>query len=114
MDKQTFIEKLNSLNLPVGEYYILSSGCLLLYGLREKVGDIDLCVSQELFEIVLKNKYHLDKNNRNEYGFYKLCDDVEIVVNDKNDSKYKFEYDIVDGYPVQKLGIILKDKKKIK
>lgn len=112
MDKQAFIEKLNSLNLPAGEYYILSSGCLLLYGLREKVGDIDLCVSQELFENVLKNKYHLDENNRNEYGFYKLCDDVEIVVNDKNDSKYKFEYDIVDGYPVQKLGIILKDKKK--
>ena len=112
MDKSSFIQKLNSIELPIGEYYILSSGSLLLYGLREEANDIDLCVSKELFENTLKEKYKLDDTSKNEYGFYKIAEDVEVVVNDKSDSKYKFEYDIVDGYPVQKLGIILRDKKK--
>ena len=111
MDKSYFIQRLNSLELPVGEYYILSSGSLLLYGLREEANDIDLCVFKELFESTLKEKYQLDDTDKNEYDFYKIAEDVEVVVNDKSDSKYKFEYDIVDGYPVQKLGIILRDKK---
>lgn len=111
MNKVTFIERLNSLKLPIGEYYILSSGALLLYGLREEVGDIDLCVSEELFD-VLKEKYKIDVTSKNECGFYKIDKDVEVVVNNKKDSKYKFEYDIVEGYPVQKLGVILRDKKK--
>ena len=112
MDKSFFIQRLNSFDLPIGEYYILSSGSLLLYGLREEANDIDLCVSKELFENTLKEKYKLDDTDKNEYGFYKIAEDVEVVVNDKSNPKYKFEYDIVDGYPVQKLGIILRDKKK--
>lgn len=112
MNKQEFITKLESLDLPIGEYYILSSGCLLMYGLRTEVGDIDLCVSKELFETKLKEKYNLNEGMKNECNFYKIDDFIEIVVNDKNDENYKFEYDIVDGYPVQKLGIILRDKKK--
>ena len=49
MDKSSFIQKLNSIELPIGEYYILSSGSLLLYGLREEANDIDLCVSKVFF-----------------------------------------------------------------
>ena len=112
MDKQSFVEKLNLLNLPIGDYYILSSGSLLLYGLRDKVGDIDLCISKDLFDNYLKEKYQIDEESKNECGFYKLSDDIEFIVNDGKDPNYKFEYDIVDGYPVQKLGIILRDKKK--
>lgn len=112
MDKQSFIEKLKLLNLPLREYYILSSGSLLLYGLRDKVGDIDLCISKDLFDNYLKEKYQIDEDSKNECGFYKLTDDIEFIVNEYDDPNYKFEYDIVDGYPVQKLGIILRDKKK--
>ncbi len=82
MDKQSFIEKLKLLNLPLGEYYILSSGSLLLYGLREQVGDIDLCVSQKLFDVFLKDKYLINEQDKNECGFYKLYDDIEFIVND--------------------------------
>ena len=60
MDKHSFVEKLKLLNLPLGEYYILSSGSLILYGLREQVGDIDLCVFQKLFGSFLKNKYSIN------------------------------------------------------
>ena len=65
MDKSYFIQRLNSLELPVGEYYILSSGSMLLYGLREIAGDLDLCVSNELFE-QLKKKYNLKECDKNE------------------------------------------------
>ena len=50
MNKNELLKLVDSLNMPKTEYYILSSGSLLLYGLREKAGDLDLCVSNELFD----------------------------------------------------------------
>ena len=112
MNKEELIVLLKSLNLPIGEYYILSGACLTLYGIRDKANDLDLCVSKELFDNILKKKYNLKEEDKNAYGFYKILDNVEIVVNDKDDSNYKFEYDMVSGYPVQKLDVMLRDKKK--
>ena len=58
MNKEELLSLLDTLNLPKTEYYILSSGSMLLYGLRERANDLDLCVSNELFE-QLKEKYNL-------------------------------------------------------
>ena len=49
MNKEELIKLIENLNLPKDEYYILSSGVLVLYGLRDLAGDLDLCVSEELF-----------------------------------------------------------------
>ena len=49
MNKRELLKLLDSLNLPKTEYYILSSGSMLLYGLRDIANDLDLCVSNELF-----------------------------------------------------------------
>ena len=68
MNKEELLNLLNSLELPKTKYYILSSGSMLLYGLREIVvtfGDLDLCVSNELFE-QLKKKYNLKECDKNE------------------------------------------------
>lgn len=105
MNKEELIELVESLNLPKSEYYILSSGCLLLYGLRDKANDLDICITQKLFE-ELKEKYHLTDADKNECGFYKINDKVEAVVT----GKYSFEFDIKDGYQVQKLDSILASK----
>lgn len=109
MNKDELIKLIESLNFPNNEYYILSSGCLLLYGLREKAGDLDLCISEKLFNEI-KEKFNLTEDKKNKCGFYKLNDKTEIVV----DSPEEFinQYDIKDGYQVQKLEIILRDKKK--
>lgn len=109
MNKDELIKLVESLNFPNNEYYILSSGCLLLYGLREKAGDLDLCISEKLFNEI-KEKFNLTEDKKNEYGFYKLNDKTEVVV----DSPEKFinQYNIKDGYQVQKLEIVLRDKKK--
>ena len=107
MNKEQLIEKLKELNFPVGDYYLLSSGCLMLYGLRNKIGDIDICVSKNLFNQI-KDKFNLTIDKKNECGFYKINDYLEIVVN-KNKEMI---YDIKDGIPVEKLTTILNFKLK--
>ena len=107
MNKEQLIEKLQELNFPVGDYYLLSSGCLMLYGLRDKIGDIDLCVSDKLFEQI-KDKFNLTEEKKNECGFYKINDYLEIVVNKKEE----MQYDMKDGIPVEKLTTILNFKLK--
>lgn len=108
MNKEELIKLIESLNLPKDEYYILSSGVLVLYGLREKAGDLDLCISKELFTM-LKEKYNIREEDKNECEFYELNEQVEVIVNDKKD----FERHFKDGYPVQNLESLLKFKKKL-
>lgn len=107
MNKRELLKLLDSLNLPKTEYYILSSGSMLLYGLREVANDLDLCVSNELFKH-LKEKYNLNENNKNDSGFYKISEDIEIVPNDKKN----FKMDYIDEYPVENLKTILEFKEK--
>ena len=108
MNKEELIELIEKLELPKDEYYILSSGCLALYDLRDKVGDLDLCISNELFKI-FKNKYGIKEEDKNECGFYKLNELVEFVVNDKKN----FVRDFRMGYPVEKLEKVLEFKKRM-
>lgn len=108
MDKKELIKLLNKLNFPKDEYYILSSGCLLLYGLRDQASDLDLCISEDLFNQI-KIKYNLIEENKNHCGFYPLQgENVEVVV----DSKSEFCMEEKDGYNVQNLYKLLVDKKK--
>ena len=107
MNKEQLISKLEELNFPLGDYYLLSSGCLMLYGMREEIGDIDLCISDKLFDSI-KEKYELTEDKKNECGFYKVNDYLEVVVNPKE----SLQYDMKDGYPVEKLTTILNFKLK--
>ena len=107
MNKKELLKLLDSLNLPKTEYYILSSGSMLLYGLRDIANDLDLCVSNELFKH-LKEKYNLNENNKNDSGFYKISEDIEIIPNDKKN----FKMDYINGYPVENLKTILEFKEK--
>lgn len=105
MNKEQLISKLKELNFPLGDYYILSSGCLMLYNMRTKIGDIDLCISEDLFESI-KEKYNLTEDKKNQHGFYKIDDYLEVIVNKKEE----LDYDIIDGYPGEKLNSILQFK----
>lgn len=106
MNKLELINLIESLKLPKDEYYILSTGALVLYGLKEKARDLDLCISKELFED-LKLKFGIKEEDKNECGFYKLNDLVEVVVNDKKD----FVRDFKDDFPVQNLQNLLEFKR---
>lgn len=107
MNKEELKRLVDSLNLPKDEYYILSSGSLALYDLRENARDLDLCVSKELFKD-LKEKFKINENNKNSCGFYKINDLIECIPEDKK----SFKRDFREGYPVEKLENILKFKEK--
>ena len=104
MNKEELISFIESLNLPTDEYYILSSGCLVLYGLRDVAGDLDICVTPKLGKVLMK-KYNLSEEDCNQFNFYGVNDKFEFVINDE------LVFDKLGKYQVQKLEELLKFKK---
>ena len=103
MNKDDLLKLLEELNFPKDQFYILSNGCLVFYNLRDMANDLDLCITENLFEQI-KNKYDLNAEKKNKFGFYKLSDDIEVVVD--SDEDFIDQFDLKDGYQVQKLSII--------
>ena len=102
MNKEELLALLKILDLPKEEYYILSGASLVIRGIREKAGDLDLCISKELFNEI-KNKYNLTNDKKNECGFYQINDKIEIVVDDKEN----FKMEICNPYNLEDLKTIL-------
>ena len=107
MDKEALLNLLDSLELPKTEYYILSAGALIFYGIRESTNDLDLCVSKELFN-TLKEKYKFKECEKTKYGTYHISKNIEILPT----SKENFNMIYKDGYPIQTLETILEFKEK--
>lgn len=107
MNKEELLKLVDSLNLKKGEYYILGGGSLVLFGIKETTSDLDLCVSEEQFKI-LKDKYHLEERDKNECGFYRISDLIEVVPNKKEN----FIMQEIDGYNVEQIKKILEFKLK--
>ena len=105
MNKEELIEYIESLNLTTEEYYILSSGCLALYGLRDVAGDLDICVTPKLGQELIK-RYNLSEKDRNPGNFYHVDDKLEFVINDSNN----LACDKLGKYQVQKLEDMVKFK----
>ena len=102
MKKIELLNLLKELNFPKDEYYVLSGASLVLRGIRKEANDLDLCISEELFNEI-KGKYNLAEGNKNECGFYKINDNLEIVVNKKED----FKMEIGEKYNLEDLQTIL-------
>ncbi|MBR6504285.1 MAG: hypothetical protein IKT41_00950 [Clostridia bacterium] len=107
MNKIEILEALEEIDLPKEEYYILSGGCLVLYGLKENTNDLDLCVSKKAFEM-LKEKFDFGEENKSEHDFYQINDYCEVIVKDKKDWKYSE----IDGYQVEDLETLLAFKER--
>lgn len=107
MNKIELLNLLEKLNFPKDEYYVLSGASLVLRGIKEEAKDLDLCISDELFEQI-KEKYNLTDDMKNECGFYKINDNLEIVVDKKED----FKMEIGERYNLEDLQTILDFKLK--
>lgn len=107
MNKEDILNMLKELNFPKNEFYIVGGSSLVMRGIREIAGDLDLCISTELFNNI-KEKYNLTDEKRNECGFYKINDDLEVVVNEK------YEFDMEEGelYNLENINTILNFKLK--
>ena len=107
MKKEELLDLLENLNFPKDEYYVLSGASLVLRGIREEAGDLDLCISEELFDKI-KDKYNLTDEKKNECGFYQISDNLEVVV----DQKPKFKLEKGEKYNLEDLHTILDFKLK--
>ena len=107
MNKIELLNLLETLTFPKDEYYVLSGASLVLRDIKEEAKDLDLCISDELFEQI-KEKYNLTDDMKNECGFYKINDNLEIVVNKKED----FKMEIGERYNLEDLQTILNFKLK--
>ena len=101
MNKEEYIAGLERLNLPKSEFIILSSGSLLMRGLRETTADFDLCASKKLAEQI--NLYRAPKDEKGFFTPFKNCQMM--------DDFDRFEFDVIDGYQCETLESILAFKK---
>ena len=97
MTRKEFLERIEKLGLDRKRFCIISGGVMLMYGLREETGDIDIKMSPKYFTEI-RDRFSVRKSPKFDY-LYELEDGVEVAVMD-----YGFE-DVVemDGYLVESL-----------
>ena len=114
MNKQELINLIESLKLDKNEFWILSSGALVMRGIYPDAGDLDIAVTKKGLE-ELKNNYDLKQKENN---WYIVNDKVECIVDTKED--WKIEQ--FEGYNLQSIEMYYeflksssreKDKKRI-
>ena len=88
MNKEELLELIESLEIDKNEFWVLSSGALVLRGIYPDAGDLDIAVTQKGLN-ELKEKYNLWQK---ENGWYIVNDKVECVLDTKEDWKVE-EYE---------------------
>ena len=101
MNRETILKKLKELDLDKNEYIIISGASLVVHGLLDKTGDIDLSCSQEYYDSLdWELKVGLFES---EIKYYK---DFEIGPN----FNWLDDIDIIDGFRFMGLKNCLKLK----
>ena len=93
MNKKELLELIDSLKIDKTEFWVLSSGALVLRGIYPDAGDLDIAVTQKGLD-ELKEKYNL---RQKENGWYIVNDKVECVLDTKEDCKVEEQ----DGILIQ-------------
>lgn len=83
MNKEELVELIESLKLNKNEYWILSSGALVIRGIYPDAGDLDIAVTEKGLQ-ELKNNYNLQEKRK---GCYIVQDRIECVVDTKEARK---------------------------
>lgn len=83
MNKDELLELLQSLKINKEEFWVLSSSALVLRGLFDSAGDLDIAVTEKGLE-ELKTNYNLKQK---ENGWYIVNEKIECVLDTKEDWK---------------------------
>lgn len=83
MVKKELKKLIESLKIDRDEYWILSSGALVLRGILTDAGDLDIAVTKKGLEELMEN-YNLKQK---ENGWYMVTDKIECVLDTKEDWK---------------------------
>lgn len=114
MNKEELIKLIESLKLNKNEYWILSSGALVIRGIYPDAGDLDIAVTEKGLEELKKN-YNLKEKGE---GWYTVSDEIECVFDTKDEWKVERfgEYNLQSieaYYDFLKRSVRKKDKARI-
>ena len=83
MNKKELLKLLESIKIDKEEFWVLSSSALVLRGLFDGAGDLDMAVTEKGLQ-QLKENYDL---HQKENGWYKVNDKIECCLDTKEDWK---------------------------
>lgn len=109
MNKEELIELLESLKIDKNEFWILSSGALVMREIYPDAGDLDIAVTERGLQ-ELKDNYNLKQK---ENGWYIVNDKVECVLDTKEDWKIE-KYGEYNLQSIEKYYEFLKNSKREK
>lgn len=93
MNKNELIKLIDTLKIDKNEFWILSSGALVLREIYDDAGDLDIAVTDKGLE-ELNNNYNLIKKDN---GWYIVTDKIECIQNNMDEKKEKIgEYYLQD------------------
>lgn len=107
MNKNDVIQRLNELNFDKKEYWLITGGAMVLYGIREETGDIDLGCTTKMADELQKQGCSVSVMDN---GMRKIAyaDDVEIFEN-----WLCGEITEQEGFPVLSLNGLIEMKRQI-
>ena len=109
MNKEELIKLLESLKIDKNEFWILSSGALVMREIYPDAGDLDIAVTERGLQ-QLKDNYNLKQK---ENGWYIVNDKVECVLDTKEDWKIE-KYGEYNLQSIEKYYEFLKNSNKEK
>lgn len=98
MNKKELIDLINSLKIDKKEFYVVSSGALVLRGILPEAGDLDIAVTNKGFEQLKKNFNLVQKDN----GWFKINDNAEGVCNGERET-WAYQPELCDEIYVQNI-----------
>jgi len=118
MNKEELTELINTLKISKEEFWVLSSGALVLRGIFPDAGDLDIAVTNKGLEELKENYQLIPKDCSN---FYKVTENIECVCDGEKEN-LEYQPEKVGEFYVQNIYQYLdylkssereKDKKRI-
>jgi len=95
MNKQELIELIESLKIDKEEFWVVSSGALVLRGIYPDAGDLDIAVTEKGLRQLMENYNLIKKDN----GFFTVTDKVECVL----ETKEEWKIEKIDNYNLENI-----------
>lgn len=109
MNKKEIFEYLKKFELDKEEFIILSGSALVIYGIKEIAKDIDIAVSEKLYNKLINNYNCIYEKEVNNYKVWY----IDNIINFSIHYYDEVEYEIINGYKVQSLDSIIQLKQKL-
>lgn len=98
MNKNALLELIKTLKVDKEEFWILSSGALVLRGIYPDAGDLDIAVTNKGL-MQLKNNYDMIQK---ENGWFIVTDNIECIC-DGEKEELKYQPEKIGAYYVQNI-----------